>query len=633
MLKKLLLSLLVLVSYSIIGQTIVDAHGRLRVQGNKIVDKNQNPVSIAGNSLFWSNAGDTADFYNSQTVNFLADNWNSSVIRVAMGVNEPWDNGRGYINSPNAQETKIRRVIDAAIAKGIYVIIDWHTHEAEQYTDEAVEFFTKMARIYGDEPNVIYEIYNEPVNQSWNTIKNYAEEVIDGIRSEDPNNLIIVGTPFYSQRVDIASNNPINDNNTAYTLHFYAGTHGNDLRNKARTAMNNGIALFVTEWGTVNADGNGNPDNSSTQTWMNFLRNNDISHANWAVSDKNEGASIVRSGRGINGLRNGQLTASGNLVRGIIRNWRPDEPNQNDNNSEVNWVTPSGNLTVQQGYSSLQLEAVGNVAGGNIRHISLFIDGNKIRDERVAPYTWGRGSNASETLGLGVGTHNVRARMVANNGDVYNDTFTLTVTRSSNNRRSVNFVTPSGNLTLPQGYGRLELEAVGNVPGGSIDRMSLLIDGRFVRHENIAPYNWGIGNTRNETRGLSVGTHEIRVILRDNNGNFTADRFTLTVTRNRNATDTDAETPASVSLIGQTSVLEESIKVYPNPANNEIFMEGLPNKEGQVQIVDMLGRTVIKREIGPDDYYIDISTLSSSNYIIQFVYDDIVISKKLIKTK
>lgn len=621
--KKITFLFLFLCTFSLLSQSIVQRHGRLRVQGNKIVDKNQNAVSIAGNSLFWSNAGDTADFYNAQTVNHLADDWNSSVIRVAMGVNEPWDNGRGYINSPNAQETKIRRVIDAAINKGIYVIIDWHTHEAEQYTQEAVEFFTKMARIYGNRPNIIYEVYNEPVNQSWNTIKNYAEDVIDGIRSEDPDNLIIVGTPFYSQRVDVASNNPINDNNTAYTLHFYAGTHGNDLRNRARTAMNNGIALFVTEWGTVNADGNGNPNNSSTQSWMNFLRNNDISHANWAVSDKNEGASIVRSGRGVSGLRNGQLTASGNLVRGIIRDWSP--ATDGGGNSEVNWTTPSGNRTVQQGYNSFEIEARGNVAGGSIRHISLFIDGRKIRDERVAPYTWGRGQNSNETLGLGVGTHTFRARMVANNGDVFNDRFTLTVQRSGNGR-SVEFTRPSGNRTVDQGYNRLDVEAVGTVPGGSVDRMSLFIDGNFVRHENIAPYTWGRGNTVNETRGLGVGNHTFRVVMRTNNGQFSADEFTLTVRRRRNAELDNGSLETDARAIG------ESIKVFPNPANDHFFIDGLPDRQGQLTIIDLLGRTVVNEVIDTSESYVDISKLSASTYIVNFTYDDVIISRKLVKS-
>lgn len=627
LLRKITCILLLLFTGSIIGQSIVDTHGRLRVQGNKIVDQSNNPISIAGNSLFWSNADDTANYYNAQTVNHLADDWNSNLIRCAMGVNEPWDGGRGYINSPNTQETKIRRVIDAAIAKGIYVIIDWHTHEAEIYEDEAVEFFTKMARIYGDHPNIIYEVYNEPINQSWNTIKNYAEAVIAGIRSEDPDNLIIVGTPFFSQRVDIASQDPINDVNTAYTLHFYAGTHGNQLRNIARTALNNGVALFVTEWGTVNADGNGNPNNQGTQEWMSFLRNNDISHTNWAVSDKNEGASIVRNGNGVSGLINGQLTSSGNLVRDIVRDWGPEtSTTTNQVTSEVNFTRPSGDRTVQEGYTSLPIEATGTVSGGTISRMRLFINNQLVRQENIAPYEWGNGNNADETLGLGVGTHNFRVVMRDSNGNFSVDRFVLTVTPNQSGENFVNFTSPSGNRTVQLGYNSLQIEAVGNVNNGNISRMSLLIDGRFVRQEFFAPYEWGNGNNSNETLGLGVGNHTIRVIMRDNNGNFYDDRFTLTVTPNQNALATD-----DLSLSENALRLDQNLKLFPNPASTQFSVDGLPRKKGVVTITDMLGRIVHTQDITSDDHTIDITNLRRSNYIVMFVYDDAVFSRNLVK--
>lgn len=320
----------------------------MQVQGNRILDASGEITSLAGNSLFWSNAGDTSDFYNSETVDFLASNWNSSLIRIAMGVKETWDGGTGYIDSPEAQETKIRRVIDAAIANGMYVIIDWHSHEAELYTAEAVDFFTRMAELYGNTPNVMYEIYNEPINQSWPVIKNYAEQVIAGIRSKDPDNLIIVGTGNYSQDVDVASRNPINDVNVAYTLHFYAAfAPHNSLRAKADTALNNNVALFVTEWGTILNTGEGAPDAANTAVWMDFLKERGISHANWSVSDKAfpETGSIVQGGNGISGLLNNTLTESGILVKDIIQNWEnnttvdPDEPVDTGNPETINCNT------------------------------------------------------------------------------------------------------------------------------------------------------------------------------------------------------------------------------------------------------------------------------------------------------
>ncbi|WJM86078.1 cellulase family glycosylhydrolase [Dickeya chrysanthemi] len=283
----------------------------LSVSGNKIY-AGEKAQSFAGNSLFWSNNGWGGEkFYTADTVASLKKDWGSSIVRAAMGVQD----AGGYLQDPAGNKAKVEKVVDAAIANDMYVIIDWHSHSAENNRNEAISFFQEMARKYGKNPNVIYEIYNEPLQVSWsNTIKPYAEAVISAIRAIDPDNLIIVGTPSWSQNVDEASRDPINAKNIAYTLHFYAGTHGESLRNKARQALNNGIALFVTEWGAVNADGNGGVNQTETDAWVTFMKDNNISNANWALNDKNEGASTYYPD-------SKNLTESGKKVKSIIQNW------------------------------------------------------------------------------------------------------------------------------------------------------------------------------------------------------------------------------------------------------------------------------------------------------------------------
>ena len=304
-------SLLMLSIFSVTITLPVEAVEKLTVQGNKIL-ADGTAKSFAGHSLFWSNDGwGGENFYNAEVVADLKDNWDSSIIRAAMGV----EHENGYLARPSSNENKVRAIVDAAIANDMYVIIDWHSHSAESNTGAAIDFFNRMSADYGHLDNVIYEIYNEPVNASWATIKSYAEQVIPAIRQNDPDNLIIVGTPFYSQRVDEASANPItSSSNIAYTLHFYAGTHFDGVRNNARIALNNGIALFVTEWGTINANGDGAVNNNNTDAWMSFLLENNISHANWAVNDKLEGASIYYPG-------GSSLTSSGSKVFDIVKNW------------------------------------------------------------------------------------------------------------------------------------------------------------------------------------------------------------------------------------------------------------------------------------------------------------------------
>lgn len=297
--------------------SIVEKHGLLQVNGNKIVDKDNEAISLAGNSFFWTNNNwGGLKYYKASVVSWLKLDWNTTIVRAAMGVE---DSG-GYLDDKLANKNRLKIIVDAAIDQGIYVIIDWHSHHAEDNTEEAVNFFKEMASLYGEYPNVIYEIYNEPLDVSWNNvIKPYAETVISAIRAIDPDNIIIVGTPEWSQKVDEAANNPItSSDNIAYTLHFYSVHHKQWLRDRAKIALDKGIALFITEWGTIGYTQN----DPETDSWMKWCKENSLSHCSWAVNDKAEEWSIVKEGANSNGSWNdNKLTESGKLTRSINRKW------------------------------------------------------------------------------------------------------------------------------------------------------------------------------------------------------------------------------------------------------------------------------------------------------------------------
>jgi endoglucanase len=297
--------------------TVVQIHGLLQQNGNKIVDKNNEPVSFAGNSFFWSNDNWGGErYYNPEVVSWLKDDWETTIVRAAMGVEDPG----GYLDNKTENKNRVKTIVDAAIDKGIYVIIDWHSHHAEDNTNEAALFFQEMANLYGEYDNVIYEIYNEPLDISWSTIiKPYAISIIAAIRSIDPDNLIVVGTPEWSQRVDLAAADPITGySNIAYTLHFYTVHHQQWLRDRASAALESGIALFVTEWGSIGYS----LVDSEANEWMNWCFTNKISHCNWAVNDKEEEWSILIPGASTTGgWSDDDLTKAGKLARNIIRNW------------------------------------------------------------------------------------------------------------------------------------------------------------------------------------------------------------------------------------------------------------------------------------------------------------------------
>jgi endoglucanase len=291
----------------------VEKHGMLSVRGNKIVDKTGAPVRLRGMSLFWSQW--MPQFWNADVVSWLKNDWQSTVVRAAMGI----EHG-GYLENPLVETARMEAVVDAAIAAGIYVVIDWHDHKAEEHLEQAKAFFDEMARKYGSYPNVLFELYNEPTQQSWpGIIKPFHESVIPVIR-QHTKNIIILGTRLWSQEVGEASEDPVVGDNLAYTIHFYANTHRQSLRNKVSTALANGVPVFATEWGTCDATGDGTLDLGETQAWLKFFEENHISDANWAIGDKAEACSALKPGAsGNGGWSEDHLTESGRFVRASMR--------------------------------------------------------------------------------------------------------------------------------------------------------------------------------------------------------------------------------------------------------------------------------------------------------------------------
>jgi endoglucanase len=304
----------------------VALHGALKAQGAHIVGADGQPAQLKGMSLYWSQDPAGASFYNADVINWLVKDWHISIIRIAIAVTGA--NDGDYLEDPQGQLQLLDKVVQAAFANGIYAIVDWHDHEAAQHLDAAKTFFDAASKRYGDRPNIIYEIWNEPLGNeglTWTgNLKPYAETISKVIRAHDPSNLMVVGTPFWDQQPSSVIGNPVADVNVAYTLHFYAGYpphyFSGDVGKNAQAAVTGGIPLFVTEWGTTDPDPQTMFNEPESRTWMAFLDQNMISSCNWSISGANEGSSALKQGASTTGgWKDTDLSQSGLFVRSLIR--------------------------------------------------------------------------------------------------------------------------------------------------------------------------------------------------------------------------------------------------------------------------------------------------------------------------
>jgi endoglucanase len=278
----------------------VEVHGQLRVAGTNLVDSSGNPVQLKGVSSMWLNWESKSFAESKSALQFMRDYWHLSVIRASMGT----DAQGGYLNgNQTGMQKKVETIIQNAIDLGVYVLVDWHTEKAVDQQASAIAFFTALAQKYGSYPNVIWEDYNEPNGYTWDEIKPYHEAVVDAIRAVDPDNIIVMGTPTWSQDVDVAAQNPVSPTsgtaNLMYTLHFYACTHKQSLRDKANFAIAKGFALFVTELGATPADGGvaAKGDDyvcrDEANRWFDWMALNNVSGVSWKLDQCSDTSCIL----------------------------------------------------------------------------------------------------------------------------------------------------------------------------------------------------------------------------------------------------------------------------------------------------------------------------------------------------
>lgn len=270
----------------------------LHVEGTQLVNEAGEPVVLRGVSFGWHNLWPR--FYNAGAVKTFHKKWGVNIFRASIGVDDLHETGDnlGYVSDPETAMDCLYSVIDAAIENDSYVIVDWHSHrmhpDEETGADKAAEFFSEVVTRYRNVPNVIYELYNEPIMDSIPQIFNYCESLCNLIGTmSDVKPVILMGSPHWDQDIHLIADaveagfEPTYPN-LMWTMHFYAATHKEYLRECCQHALDKGLPLFFSECGGCEASGNGNLDEESWNEWSEWAEQRGITMLTWNVGDKNE---------------------------------------------------------------------------------------------------------------------------------------------------------------------------------------------------------------------------------------------------------------------------------------------------------------------------------------------------------
>ncbi len=253
---------------------------RLRADGNRIVDANGKEVVLRGVSLPY--LSQRRDRSVKERIDMAVDDWRADVVRL------PLYGPHRTLDPIQAHEKYLKEAVEHCVAKGVYCIIDLHfIDDLRVRRPHAHYFWHQIAPLYADNPNVLFELYNEDNfggaenPRSWAEYKALIGPVAAMVRERAPETLLLIGCPRWNQDLRDIAGDPFPDPNVAYVWHFY-GNHD-------RTAWKDAACLaerhpvFVTEFGWQNKDAPSHQRATTTDFGMPFMDFMAKHHVSWTA--------------------------------------------------------------------------------------------------------------------------------------------------------------------------------------------------------------------------------------------------------------------------------------------------------------------------------------------------------------
>lgn len=378
----------------------------LSVSGTQIV-ANGIPVRLRGVNMgdpFWAR---NSDWYPRLTLNdytVLAQEWHANIVRIGVFPTQ-------WKNTDHTQLIDgLSQQINAALSNGMYVIISYHTigwpdgyyqaaypgNPPDTYDSSmsvATSFWAAMSQQYGSDTRIIFDLWNEPVNPAdltsdptdpnplWPQLKSYYETLIQTVRNNHAQNIVIAtGNRWASWLVGI-KDNPLSDPNVVYAYHQYS-TPGRNTASKWDQDTGGLIGVkpvIASEWGYEDSDAGASPQWPGTAAnfgipFTTWLEDNNLSnlawiyHYDWTPAMlKSDGSPTLYGTFVKNYLTNQSLLASG----------APNISNCSMFPSDNIWNTPIENLPVDS-HSSAWINSVGAATGLHMDFGSGTWDGGPI---------------------------------------------------------------------------------------------------------------------------------------------------------------------------------------------------------------------------------------------------------------
>jgi aryl-phospho-beta-D-glucosidase BglC (GH1 family) len=150
----------------------------LKVEGTKVLNSKNQPVLLRGvnvASLEWTSDGEGHIL---NTVNVAIRDWHVNVIRLPLAQDRWFGKAPEQATVGSAPyRALVRQVVETCATQGCYIILDLHWSDCNEWgvnigqhsmpDSNSLAFWRDFAPVYANHPAVLFDLYNEPHDVSW----------------------------------------------------------------------------------------------------------------------------------------------------------------------------------------------------------------------------------------------------------------------------------------------------------------------------------------------------------------------------------------------------------------------------------------------------------------------------------
>ncbi len=311
------MNLLIAATFTLMSPLTPGKLAPLHVEGVHVVRSDGSPVLLRGvnaASLEWTSDGENGHIL--ETVRRAVGDWHANIVRVPLSQDRWFGQGKEQDDGGSAYRELVGKVVKTINGAGAYALMDLHWSDEGIWGNaigqhlmpdkNSLTFWRDFARLYRNQSGVLFDLYNEPHDVSWEVWQHGGQvtergqrggpsrtyqaigmqQMLDTVRSSGANNLVVAGGLDWAYDLSgFLAGRQLSDpggNGVIYANHWYPfkGDTLDQWLAKIRKVEHK-IPIIVSEFGAEGRATRGQDPKQWVARTLDILRDHRLSWIAW----------------------------------------------------------------------------------------------------------------------------------------------------------------------------------------------------------------------------------------------------------------------------------------------------------------------------------------------------------------